>query len=178
MTFGEKLQALRKKQGLSQEQLAEALGVSRQAISKWELNAAVPDVENIVKLSALLHVTTDYLMKADVQEEGDAVMQLRAQVEQLQEELRILSVKKEKRGVSAKLMSAIVLTLAGGGGILLLLLFYIGMGIGYSADTSFGHLQGFWAFLYAERLFWPFGGLCILGVGGALLWVYVMVNDL
>ena len=97
MTFGEKLQALRKKQGLSQEQLAEALGVSRQAISKWELNAAVPDVENIVKLSALLHVTTDYLMKADVQEEGDAVMQLRAQVEQLQEELRILSVKKEKR---------------------------------------------------------------------------------
>ena len=90
MTFGEKLQALRKKQGLSQEQLAEALGVSRQAISKWELNAAVPDVENIVKLSALLHVTTDYLMKADVQEEGDAVMQLRAQVEQLQEELQLV----------------------------------------------------------------------------------------
>ena len=44
MTFAEKLQVLRKRRSLSQEQLAAALGVSRQAISKWELNAAVPDV--------------------------------------------------------------------------------------------------------------------------------------
>ena len=51
MTFGEKLQALRKSRGWSQEQLAERIAVSRQAVSKWESGAAVADTENVVELS-------------------------------------------------------------------------------------------------------------------------------
>ena len=70
MTFTEKLQVLRKRRGLSQEQLAAALGVSRQAISKWELNAAVPDVENLIKLSALFSVSTDYLLKEELEDDA------------------------------------------------------------------------------------------------------------
>jgi len=50
MTFGEKLQALRKSKGMSQEQLAAQAIVSRQAISKWELGESLPDTDNIIQL--------------------------------------------------------------------------------------------------------------------------------
>ncbi len=63
MTLGEKLARLRKARGMSQEQLAAALGVSRQAVSKWELGEAVPDVSRVVAMSELFGVTTDYLLK-------------------------------------------------------------------------------------------------------------------
>ena len=63
MTFGEKLQTLRTDADLSQEDLAARLGVSRQAISKWELNKTMPDVKYIVALSDLFQVTTDSLLK-------------------------------------------------------------------------------------------------------------------
>ena len=62
MNFGEKLQALRKARGWSQEELAAQINVSRQALSKWELGASVPDTENVVKISRLFGVSTDYLL--------------------------------------------------------------------------------------------------------------------
>ena len=65
MTFGEKLQALRKARGWSQEELASQIHVSRQALSKWESGGAVPDTENIIALSRLFSVTTDYLLLAE-----------------------------------------------------------------------------------------------------------------
>lgn len=63
MNFGEKLQALRKSRGMSQEQLAERLEVSRQSVSKWELGESVPELDKVVTLSELFGVTTDYLLK-------------------------------------------------------------------------------------------------------------------
>ena len=63
MRLGEKIQALRKQKNISQEQLAEQLNVSRQAISKWETSECLPDIENIVQLSNIFDVTTDYLLK-------------------------------------------------------------------------------------------------------------------
>lgn len=62
MNFGEKLQHLRKANGLSQEQLAEQVTVSRQAVSKWELGTAMPDTDNILQISRLFGVTTDCLL--------------------------------------------------------------------------------------------------------------------
>ncbi|NLB22488.1 MAG: helix-turn-helix transcriptional regulator [Clostridium sp.] len=67
MTFGDKLQYLRKTKGISQEELASQLNLSRQAISKWENNSSIPDVENIVKLSNIFDVPTDYLLKSEVE---------------------------------------------------------------------------------------------------------------
>lgn len=67
MTFGDKLQYLRKTKGISQEELASHLNLSRQAISKWENNSSIPDVENIVKLSNIFDVPTDYLLKSEVE---------------------------------------------------------------------------------------------------------------
>lgn len=69
MTFGEKLQLLRKQKGLSQEQLALQLTVSRQSISKWELDSSLPDTENIVQLSSIFNVSTDYLLKESEENE-------------------------------------------------------------------------------------------------------------
>ena len=63
MAFGEILATLRKSRGMSQEQLAEQLSLTRQTISKWELDQSTPDMEYIIKLSDLFGVTTDYLIK-------------------------------------------------------------------------------------------------------------------
>lgn len=66
--LSERLYKLRKKSGLSQEQIAEQLNVSRQAISKWELGAEVPESEKLIIISEYFKVSVDYLLK-DVDEE-------------------------------------------------------------------------------------------------------------
>lgn len=62
MTLGEKLSKLRKENNYTQEQLANVLGVSRQAISKWESNITYPETEKLIRMSKLFHCTTDYLL--------------------------------------------------------------------------------------------------------------------
>ncbi len=63
MTFYEKITHLRKKQGWSQEELAEKLGVTRQSVSKWEMGQSQPDIDKILQMSSIFGVTTDYLLK-------------------------------------------------------------------------------------------------------------------
>ena len=62
MTLGEKIKEARKQCGLSQEQLAEKMAVSRSAVAKWEANNGLPDVENLKALAQLLNVSVDYLL--------------------------------------------------------------------------------------------------------------------
>ena len=62
MNLDERIQSLRKRSGLSQEQLAEAIGVSRQAVSRWETGGALLDAMNVLALSRLSGVTADYLL--------------------------------------------------------------------------------------------------------------------
>lgn len=68
MIFADKLILLRKQQGWSQEQLAEKLGVSRQSVSKWEGALSIPDLDKIIKMSQIFGVSTDYLLKDDINE--------------------------------------------------------------------------------------------------------------
>lgn len=63
--LSEKIYTLRRKRGLSQEQLAEIIGVSRQAISKWEGGLSVPESEKLIAISEYFNVTLDYLLKED-----------------------------------------------------------------------------------------------------------------
>ena len=65
MALSEKLYTLRKKSGLSQEQLAEQLNVSRQAISKWESGTSIPESDKLISISNYFNVSLDYLMKED-----------------------------------------------------------------------------------------------------------------
>ena len=67
MEIGNKINQLRKLSGMTQEQLAEKLNVSRQTISKWESDSTSPDLESIVKISRIFHVSLDDLLK-----EGEA----------------------------------------------------------------------------------------------------------
>jgi len=65
MTFGEKLKEARKEAGLSQEQFAEKMSVSRSAIAKWESDRGMPDVNNLKVMAHLLDVSVDYLLDED-----------------------------------------------------------------------------------------------------------------
>lgn len=68
MIFADKLISLRKKSGWSQEELAEQMNVTRQSVSKWEGAQSIPDLEKIIKLSQLFGVSTDYLLKDELEE--------------------------------------------------------------------------------------------------------------
>ena len=84
MSFGENLYTIRKKNGLSQEDLAEMLGVSRQAVSKWELGEGYPEVDKLLILSQKLNVSLDSLMGNDIV--SDSVREARPS-----ESIRIIS---------------------------------------------------------------------------------------
>ncbi len=63
MTLADRIQEQRKLKGISQEELADKVGVSRQAVSKWESEQSMPDLDKIIILSEYFGVTTDYLIK-------------------------------------------------------------------------------------------------------------------
>ena len=63
MIFSEKLQLLRKNKGFTQEEFAEQLNVSRQAVAKWESGQVYPDISNLIQISNMMHVTVDYLVR-------------------------------------------------------------------------------------------------------------------
>ena len=92
MIFADKIIELRKKAGWSQEELAVQLGVTRQSVSKWEGAQSVPDLEKIVQMSHLFGVTTDYLLKDEIEtieqpgarvQADDAAVQTETQTEVL-----------------------------------------------------------------------------------------------
>ena len=86
MILGEKIAQLRRKNGWSQEELADKMGVSRQAVSKWESNQTTPDLERILRLSSLFGVTIDYLLK-----DGAAPEIPRAEAEE-ETQIRLISL--------------------------------------------------------------------------------------
>ena len=63
MTFSEKLQLLRKSKGYTQEEFAEKINISRQAVAKWEAGQSYPDITNLIQISNMFNVTIDYLVK-------------------------------------------------------------------------------------------------------------------
>lgn len=71
MTFCEKLLELRKSKGLSQEELATQISVSRQAISRWESGTSIPDTDNLIQLCKIFGVTADYLINDDYTSDFD-----------------------------------------------------------------------------------------------------------
>ena len=74
MSFAEKIYALRTQAGLSQASFAEKLQVSRQTVSKWELGTSYPEIDKLVAISEMFHVTTDYLLKDQPASQDEARM--------------------------------------------------------------------------------------------------------
>lgn len=90
LNIGPKLAQLRRSKGLTQEQLADRLGVTRQSVSKWEGGAAMPELEKLVALSELFGVSVDYLVKDVIEEpeppvasEGGSAAKLTEQMEEI-----------------------------------------------------------------------------------------------
>lgn len=103
MTLSEKIVSIRKAHGWSQEDFAEKLNVSRQAISRWENGKALPDAQNVLQISKLFGVTTDYLLNDDYESDKDIPV-----VQDATQETKCLIAKK-KRG---HLIAAICFTVA------------------------------------------------------------------
>jgi transcriptional regulator with XRE-family HTH domain len=78
MNIAERIQNLRKTKGISQEELANEVGVSRQAVSKWESGQSTPDIEKIIIMSDYFEVTTDYLIKGIVSKKEELEKKLDA----------------------------------------------------------------------------------------------------
>ena len=122
MIFADKLIDLRKKSGWSQEELAEKLNVSRQAVSKWEGAQSVPDMGRIIQLSELFGVTTDYLLKDEMElaePSAESVTDSLSRTVGLEEANAFLKTKEENSrrvalGVMLCIFSPVALILLGG----------------------------------------------------------------
>ncbi len=91
MILAEKIMKYRKENGWSQEDLAAQLGVSRQSVSKWESTASIPDLDKILKMSELFGVSTDYLLKDDLEEEP-GIVKIKDKPDTSMENIRKVSV--------------------------------------------------------------------------------------
>lgn len=109
MIFADKLIELRKKSGWSQEELAEQMNVTRQSVSKWEGAQSVPDLEKIIQLSKLFGVSTDYLLKDEIEINENETSSLKTE-EKLN--VRRVSMEEANKFLAAKTQTA--KTIAGG----------------------------------------------------------------
>ena len=107
MRFEEKIVELRKQKGLSQEELAEQLGVSRQAVSRWELGQTLPDIPNLLQLCELFGVSADYLVKDEEQAtvKSDQTAKTIARLTREREKIRYLARKYYYTAWAALLMA-------------------------------------------------------------------------
>lgn len=103
MIFADKLIELRKKSGWSQEELAEQMNVTRQSVSKWEGAQSVPDLEKIIQLSKLFGVSTDYLLKDEIEINENETPSLKTE-EKLN--VRRVSMEEANKFLSAKAQAA------------------------------------------------------------------------
>ena len=164
MTMGEKILNMRKARGWNQEELAERVGVTRQAVSRWEAGSAKPDADKIIAICDLFGVSADYLLRDQYSGEGRA-----AQVEK--PPVNVLTAK--ARTLTIRQWSAVGMSLVGGLVLLVLKLVYAVMGIDYYVQTSNNNVYtGFQGFLSSNELFiiWY---LALLAFLGGLIYLFV-----
>ncbi|MBR3867886.1 MAG: helix-turn-helix transcriptional regulator [Clostridia bacterium] len=94
MTLGERIKECRMNSGMSQEKIAEIVGVSRQAVTKWEANQSAPNTENLFKLAEIFGTTVDFLLSDNKEQEQTSAAQIyqyfKAEEEKKKDALRIL----------------------------------------------------------------------------------------
>ena len=100
MAIGEKIAQARREKRLTQEELADRLGVSRQAVSKWESGAALPETDKLARLSGLLGVSCDYLLCDDAEEEQENASgrpKQEAEAAQTLNQVKVIRTRPERR---------------------------------------------------------------------------------
>lgn len=153
MTFGEKLQRLRKAKGWTQEDLAAQICISRQALSKWEQGAVIPDTENVLQISKIFGVSTDYLLNDDYESDAD-IPAVHTSTETLTKKYQ------------SKTQAIIGACLSCLGFVSFFVLYIVGIysPVTYPAAEGSDHVvSGFGVFVSENRLEWVVG-LCILAI--------------
>ena len=163
MTFGQKLQQLRRARGMSQEELAGQLSVTRQTISKWELDQSTPDLPYLAAISEFFGVSTDYLIKSVLSAEAAASSNGTAPAS--------TAASQQKTQTHAKLILGSLLFLLGGAGVLC---FYVISAIDpWTYHDGHRSYNGVMGYLMAHTgTGFVFFLLCVAAIGGAALLVW------
>ena len=153
MTLGEKIQKLRKEKQMSQEDLAEKLKVSRQTISRWEQEQALPDLSNIIALGKIFSVSIDDLVQTDL--------------ENLKDNKDTVGLAKDLYAYKMRIIFGIILITRG-------IIMAIGLSIYGSMQNEYlvmidqPDLSGLKAFLFVNKLYWVYFlslALALVGLG-------------
>lgn len=153
MILGEKIASLRKRNHWSQEELAEQLGISRQSVSKWESGASIPDLDKILRLSTLFDVTTDYLLKDDMEEE----LPTELGGSPAEDSIRVISVETAHEFMEATVAFSQKISL--------------GISLCIFAPVLLIVLEGI-----SQTSLWNFSGAVAEGIGGTVLFLLVAVG--
>lgn len=162
MTIAEKILALRKARAWSQEELAAQIGVTRQAVSRWESGAAMPDADKVIALCDCFGVTADYLLRDGTATEGISAEH---------------GLMQKKNGLSGEQVIGLVLTILGV--VLRLAVELVGIFKPHTHFTDTGTYHGWQAYVrlyHLQWIQWLLYGLILLGIvlilleklGGAL----------
>lgn len=144
MTLGEKILNMRKARGWSQEELADRVGVTRQAVSRWEAGSAKPDADKIIAICDLFGVSADYLLRDQYSGEGDAADIQKQPVTALGAKAQAMTVHQ---------WAACGAALAGGFVMLILKLVYAIKDVDYMVYAANGYVySGFQGFLEINEL--------------------------
>ena len=107
MILADKIIELRKKNGWSQEELADQLGVSRQSVSKWEGAQSIPDIKKIIQMAQLFSVSTDYLLKDEIEQELETPMEDNG----MNDEIRMISMEQANDFLQYKEKSSSIISI-------------------------------------------------------------------
>jgi len=162
MTLGNKLQKLRNENGLSQEQLSEMIPVSRQAISKWELDQSTPELDCLIKLSDFFNVTVDYLVKESINTPNTQV---------LDDKQNTMRIKKDKSKIAGIIMMSVSF-------ISLMLFWMISLlnPVDYHSDSYNGY-KTFKAFLLSSGSTNLFYFCWVIGIIGIILFFMTKLTN-
>ncbi len=174
MKLGEVIYAHRKAQGLSQEKLAEEVGVSRQAVSKWELDEATPEVEKLLALARVFDITTDDLLSGKLPNETKASQQEPTEAPPNYKSFRQHTPKSEPPfGVPTSRLAALVRRYGWLAGVYITLpglgLLLVGGIFTYSAKQMFGSISTFFGTMSGPIALPMTIGKLIMGAGGLIV---------
>lgn len=168
MTIGEKILNMRKARGWSQEELAERIGVTRQAVSRWEADAAKPDTDKVITICDLFGVSADYLIRDQYSGGSDSGEEQPKPTTAVTEAVRRMSV---AQWVGTALMFV--------GGLLLVILkfVYIAKDTNYAYFTGTGgQYTGYPAFLLTEELVHMHLGAWLAVAAGSGVWLKTAIQ--